>query len=238
MKWTSRIYKFLIDILYPNRCSVCGCFIPYDKLICQKCLSELPFIEEPYCESCGKHICKCESGIIYDKCFSFVYYDGKGKDGILSLKLNNGVGFAEYFADFAKVALEQKGLLSEIDVITAVPATREKLKERGYNQAYEYAKYISRCCKIKASDKLLIKTDNALKQHELSSAQRRERSFKAYAMNDKAADINGRTILLCDDVITTGSTLNACAKLLKEAGAKRVICVVIANRKYTKENNE
>lgn len=237
MKWTSRIYKFFIDILYPNRCPVCDSFIGYDKLICEKCIKQLPYIEEEYCIKCGKHDCICgKHKIYYDKCLSFIYYEGKGKDGIMNLKLKCGINFAEYFAEKAVTDLDERGLLSQIDFITATPTTKGKLQERGYNQAFEFAKHISKLCDIKASENFLVKTDSELNQHELSSAERKSRSFKAYALSSKAPSLSGKTILLCDDVITTGSTLNACAKILKKAGAERVICVAIANTNHYSKN--
>lgn len=239
MKWTSRVYRFVMDIFYPNRCPVCSKFIEYDKLICESCQSELEYIDEEYCERCGKHECICDkTKIYYDKCFSFVYYMDKAKDGIMNLKLSCGLGFAEYFADYAVETLEQHGLLSQLDIITATPTTADKLNDRGYNQAFEFAKYISKLCGVKASDKILLKTDSELSQHELSSAERKRRAFKAYALSDNAPPLKGKTVLLCDDVITTGATLNACSKKLKKAGAERVICVAIANTRYSEENKE
>lgn len=233
MKWIYRAGRFLADIIHPNRCAVCGEFLPFDDCICTKCEKDLEYIEKGCCERCGHRICLCEKEeIYYDRCFAFVYYENSVKTAVLTLKSGYSVNLARYFADHACRYLADNGLLGEIDIITAVPITKDKRRETGYNHAYMYAKMIHRLCDIPSSDRLLVKKDTDLVQHELSAKERKEKAFGAFEFCGSVSEVIGKTVLLCDDIITTGSTMNACAKALKDAGAKRVICAAIASTAY------
>ena len=229
MKWIYKVEAFLLDIFFPNKCPVCDKDIGYDELICRECEKELEFVGDNYCPRCGKTECICQKEeIYYDRCFSFIYYKDAGKNGVLALKERHGTGFAEYFAIKAVEYLKENELSNKIDVITSVPVTKRKMRETGYNHAHIYAKMIHRHSGIPVNGKLLIKTDKTLVQHELSAAERKQRASKAFRFIGDECLVRGKTVLLCDDIITTGSTLNYCAKVLKQAGAENVICCTIA----------
>lgn len=232
------ISSFLIDLVFPNRCPVCNGFLAYNELICGSCIESLPYITKPYCEKCGKHECVCKKqNVHYDSCFSFVYYAGRVRNAVMNLKLNGGLHFAEYFARKAATLLEEKGIKDAIDIVTFVPMTRKKQGERGYNQAYEFAKYVSENAHLPKPVPLLEKTDNTLVQHSLSAKDRKSRAEKAYALRSGTPDLSGKTVLLCDDVITTGSTLNSCSRVLKDNGVRKVVCLAIANTRHQKSEN-
>lgn len=235
MKWTYKAKRFLLDLAFPNSCPICNEFIEYDKFICEKCIEKLPIVKTNKCNRCNNAECTC-TDLYYDKCFSFVYYEDSGKKGLLSFKLEGIFNFAEYISFKAIDKLSEQGLLSKIDIITCVPMSAKKERVRGYNQAYDFAKMISRLSKLPLHGKLLVKEKSKIIQHELSAEQRRIKAYEAFALKAKPSCIQGKTILLCDDVVTTGSTLDACAKLLKEAGAKAVYCITIATTRFTDKN--
>ncbi len=235
MKWTYKVKKFLLDIILPNTCPICNDFIGYDEYICEKCLSNLPLVEENICNRCKRKECIC-TDLFYDNCISFVYYEDSVKDGLLSFKLKGLFNFAEYFAQKAVEMLKENGILDEIDLITNVPMTAQKEYERGYDQAFEFAKMISMFSGLPLDGMVLVKEKGNVVQHELSSKERKEKAYEAFELNIHPKHIKGKTILLCDDVVTTGSTLDACAKLLKEAGVKKVYCVTIATTRFV--NND
>lgn len=222
------ISKYLLDIIFPNRCPICNNFIKWDKLCCEKCIAEIPFVNESICMECGKPNCICNKEKFYDKCIVACFYEKEIPMGIVNFKINNGINFGEYFADYLSEKIKESDLSRAIDLITCVPMTKIKVNERGYNQAKEIAEYISKNLNKKLSNKLIIKNDDKLIQHKLNSAEREKSVIGAYYPHRNAISLKGKTILLCDDVITTGSTLNEVAKQLKKLGAETVICAVIA----------
>ncbi|MGN0594996.1 MAG: ComF family protein [Hominimerdicola sp.] len=222
------VCKFLLDIIYPNRCPVCHKVIKWNELICHKCEESLPFIDIDLCEKCGKDVCLDHVLLNFDCVYTVIRYEGSGRDGVINLKSKNGLNFAEYFAEKLYEVLLDREVADKIDVITAVPMFKRKKQERGYNQAEILADFLSERLNKPTDYRLLKRHDTEFAQHELSQSQREEFAEKSYYINEKHKDINGKTILLCDDVYTTGATMNKCSALLKEMGAKKVICVAIA----------
>ncbi len=225
MRWTFKLWLFVADLLHPNRCPVCKEFLPYDQTLCEKCLSGLVLIGDSICPRCGKKDCICER-ICYDACLTFIEYEGTGKRGILAMKKPEGASFARHFAAVAAGRLDALGFISDTDIVTAVPTDKQKLRETGYNHAKVFAKYICSETGLNFNGRLLVKNRKALSQHSLNAADRAANAEKAYSFGK--GDVSGKTVLLCDDVITTAATLNSCTKALKEHGAKRVICCTIA----------
>ena len=229
-------YKYIIDLIFPNRCPCCGKFIKYDELICKDCIDELPVMDKYICDKCGKPECICYKKLWYDRCFVTSYYEGKMRDGIINLKYKSGINLAEYFCPKLVRQIKKAGLTSKIDIVTGVPMTKGSLAVRQYNQANEIANIISQLINKPCSNKILKKKYNNVSQHTLSSKDRQKATIGLYSLA-KGADVKGKTILLCDDVITTASTLNECAKVLKKAGAKCVICVALATTSIKRSEN-
>lgn len=225
MRWTYRLWLFVVDLIHPNRCPICKEFLAFDKTLCEKCGSGLVWVGDRVCPRCGKKECICER-ICYDACLTFIEYEGIGKRGILAMKKPEGASFARHFAAVAAKQLDKLGFTADTDIVTAVPTDKQKLRETGYNHAAVFAKYICSETGLHFSGKLLVKNRNALSQHRLNAADRAANAEKAYSFGK--GDVLGKTVLLCDDVITTAATLNACTKALKERGANRVICCTIA----------
>lgn len=231
-----KCYKYLIDLIFPNRCPCCGNFIKYDELICSQCIDELPIMDKYICEKCGKPECICYKNLWYDRCYVAGFYEGKMRKGIINLKYKNGINLAEYLCPMLVNKLNEARLLSKIDIITCVPMTKDSIAVRQYNQANEIASIISQLTHIHSSNKVLKKNYNNVSQHTLSSKDRQKAVFGLYSL-DRKVNVKGKTILLCDDVITTGSTLNECAKVLKENGAECVICITLSTTNIKKIQN-
>lgn len=234
----SKCYKYIIDIIFPNRCPCCDKFIKYDELICKECLDELSYIDEYICEKCGKPECICYKNLWYDRCYVASLYEGKTRQGILNLKYKSGINLVEYFCPIIVKKINDANLTSQIDIVTGVPMTKKSLAIRQYNQADEIASVVAQLIKKPCSKKVLKKNYNIISQHSLSSEERKKAIVGLYSFTNKV-DVKGKTILLCDDVITTGSTLNECAKVLKQAGCKNVVCIALATTSLNKktENN-
>ncbi len=220
-----RLADFAADFFFPNRCPCCDKFIPYDELICKECSGGIVYGD--FCRICGHSPCQCkEQKNIYDGCAVLIEYRGAGRDGILALKYYKGLNAAKYLVPKLYGILEENGFLAA-DIITAAPMTGARRNVTGYNHAEYIAKLISKRSGIPADFSLIGKRKNAGAQHFKSGRERAEAAKNAYKKG-KRGDLSGKTVLLCDDIITTGSTLNACSKILKESGAEKVYCAVLA----------
>lgn len=222
-----RLYRFLVDIILPNRCPCCDKFIKWDKFICNDCTKKIVYADEKVCSKCGKAECICNKGVYYDGCITLTYYEGVVKEGIHRLKYSRGMNFAYFFDDEIVRKLYERGYSQIADIITCVPMTKSSKAERGYNQSEEIAKIIANKINVPVIPYLLRKQFNNVSQHSLSEKERYEAVKDLFVINKKY-DIKDKTIILCDDVLTTGSTLNECSRILKEHGAKAIYCVALA----------
>ena len=224
----NKLSKFILDIFFPNRCPFCDCFIKWNKLACDRCIDEISYIDDKVCGHCGKVPCICDIELFYEKCYAACYYEGIVKNGIINLKIKNAINTAEIFADILSVKILSDGI--KYDFILPVPMSKKKKSIRGYNQAEEIAKCIFSRTKIPVSNDFLYKNDSEIEQHTLSAEERAKNVKNEFGIK-KNTNLKGKTIILCDDVITTGSTLNECARLVKNLGAKAVILAVGATTK-------
>ncbi|MCM1579322.1 MAG: hypothetical protein NC078_11035, partial [Ruminococcus sp.] len=164
----------------------------------------------------------------YDLCVPAAYYSGGVKLSVYKLKFRSDTTAAELYGRIIARRLEIMGVLPGIDLAVPVPMAKANRRVRGYNQAELLAKVIIRGTGIPLCNNIIIRKNVRRSQHDLSAEERRTAVFTQYfALDTDIAE--GRTVLLVDDVLTTGSTLNYCAGLLKERlGAKKVICAVAA----------
>ncbi|HNY36091.1 MAG TPA: ComF family protein [Candidatus Pacearchaeota archaeon] len=214
--------KAIWDIIFPKKCISCG---REGQYLCEDCLSLIsinPF-EYCLCEKMEKRN-KCENckNKNLDKIMSATSFDNKiVKDAIHKLKYG-------YIKDLSiplafLILSHLKTIDCQIDnsfVIIPVPMHIKKKRKRGFNQSEEIAKLISESTRIKLSTSL-IKTKETKPQMELNKSQRIENIKNCFAITNKK-EIENKTILLLDDVYTTGTTMNECAKVLKENGVKEV----------------
>lgn len=204
-----KILTVLLDVLFPRRCIFCGELMEEQGLACRSCEQQLPFREDPLCGEVMEPL---------DRLYCALVYDDPVPQGMANFKFH---GKSRLSAYFAQQMLERMGgrLNGErIDLIVAVPMQRSKLRKRGYNQAKLLAEQLSRELEIPCSS-CLKKVRRSQTQHTLSGRERRHAQKGSYGC--KA--LNGETVLLVDDICTTGSTMKECARTLKAAGASRVI---------------
>ncbi len=160
-----------------------------------------------------------------DGCIWLYRYDEPAKGGIMTLK--NGVG--KKFAIYSAQSIADK--LGELDfspdLITAVPMLKIKAWARGWNQAELIARKLGKAAGIKCDFSILKQHFSRQHQHSLNAKERAEFVGDLYSLRRKHTDVKGKNILICDDVITTGSTISKCAELLRSIGADHVAAVSI-----------
>ena len=206
-------------LLYPRTCVVCRELITTNENICENCV---PFIfpTSNGCRGCGQKKCQCDlKDHIYDKCLAAYVYDGKLKDAYCRCKFRGERSRYKFYADeLAKVFGEELSAL-DYDFVTVVPGSHSKKQNGGYN----FAELIAR----KFAHNIHLPFMNVLKkvrkldvQHNLSIKDRRQNVRGAYRVKGKyISDVNGKKVLLVDDIRTSGATLDECTRELKFAGA-------------------
>lgn len=235
-------WNILINFILPPRCIKCGKILSEHNGLCHDCFSKIQFISAPYCACCGRPFFN-ESGLTFGKkqlcgqCLqqkkhlfvmqrsSFIY-DDESKNLILDFKFKDKTVYAETLAGMLFTAghdiWRQKP-----DVIIPVPIHALRLLHRRYNQSALLAKNLSLKTNIPVDYLSLVRRQNTIPQVKLSGEARRRNLKKAFCV-DNPKNIKGKNIVLIDDVETTGSTLNECAKVLKQAGANKIYALTLA----------
>lgn len=212
----NKAINFVLDLFFPSRCPICRNFIRYDELICEKCIKKLKkYIPENY------DILIKINDMFFDKILAGFYYENEVRNGIYSLK-DGHKEFGYYLGNILSELILQDELISKSDYIIPVPMSEKNLRLRGYNQADIIAETISVKTGIKMMTDILYKNPSEV-QHSLNKTQRMK-NVSAYNIN--STDLSGMKIIICDDVCTTGSTINRCAELLKNMGAAKVYAAV------------
>ena len=220
-----RAYQLLweaLDWLYPPKCGGCGTL---GARWCIECTQKTIEIMPPICPICGNPNSKnepCERCLIspplYTSLRSYTVFSGSMREAIHRLKYQHDIGLGEVLARFM---IPRIGKLDwSIDIITSVPLGLVRFKERGYNQATLLARPIALFLKIPFSSQALSRTRETRTQVGLSVIERIENMTGAFKAKNEL--VQGKNILVVDDVATSGATLNACAKALLDSGASNV----------------
>lgn len=235
----------LLNLLYPRRCPICDdIVIPKGNLVCDSCKDILTPLREPLCYKCGRQILSsdreyCDTCLNYnfsfDKAFSLWPYNHTVKSSLSNFKYKGRREYANYYG--SKLCEHYSSLIKSlnIDVIIPVPVHRERLKDRGYNQAMLIASDLSKRLSIPLAGDYLIRSKNTVAQKNLDPIERRKNLREAFSINKPSTYYSSyiRSVLLIDDIYTTGSTANACAAVLKESGAKNVYVLCMASVRAT-----
>ena len=219
------------------RCNVCDKENFNGDYFCNECLNSLPIIKEYKCEHCGRltaystNYCdSCiEKNINFDKARSLFSYEEPIDTLIQNLKYNSKLYLAEIFADlFVESFLTN---FPDTDYITFVPSTKKTIKERGYNQSEILADKLSEKTGIKVLS-TAKKVKDTERQATLNAEERRKNLQGVFKIND--VDIKGKNLLIVDDVLTTGTTVDVFAKLLKKKKVCKVYVLTVASVSKTK----
>jgi len=229
----------LIDLIFPPLCMACRVQVSDPGAFCPKCWQEIQFLDGPMCDCCGLPFeldpgsdSRCAACLAsppaYDNARAVMRYDEKSRGPILALKHADRLDLAPAFARWLERS--GSGLLTQCDVILPVPLHPLRLWTRRYNQSAEVARALGRLSGKPIHFAALKRSRHTPSQGVMPSATARRRNMQGafhVSARHKSA-IAGRNTLLVDDVLTTGATVNACARALKRAGAAKVFVLVLA----------
>lgn len=198
---------------------------------CPDCQARVPRIHKPFCEKCGiptkgADLCeKCRANPpAYRMMRSWAVFDSPIQNGLHTMKYRRNIGLGEAIA--MQMADFVHSLHWELDVLIPVPLGKKRLKERGYNQVALVARPLAYQIGIRYEPDALWKTRETRSQVGLTISQRNENVQNAYQADSTV--VKDKSVLIMDDVATTGSTISACTATLRSAGAQEVYVLTIA----------
>lgn len=240
------ILNQFIDLIYPPKCPICENFLMEMGAnsewagfpICMSCLDKFSEVSHPCCSVCGRpfeswveddHPCEMclRKWPFYSKVIVPYLYEGTLMSAIHQFKYGGKSHLAKslgpFLATFAGEQLKGKeGLL-----VIPVPLHPRRLRERGFNQSLLLARHVASHLNVDLDFLSLRRIRYTQPQTGLKKDERRKNVKKAFGLLDPKV-VKGRTVVLVDDVTTTGNTLNECARILKRAGAEDIYCAVLA----------
>lgn len=229
------VYNQALDLIFPQRCVTCG---KLGSVWCSDCSSQAYVIKEPYCRHCGtpgvtlNECIHCNTWQYnFDEARAWGKYSGTLRGAILSLKHRYNIQLGHELARFmAGVFPTQKW---KVDLVVPIPLAPHRLAERGYNQAELLTKPFASLSRLTFAAKILHRSHETVKQFELDARQRWDNLLGAFQVDSH--DLSGANILLVDDIMTTGATLNAAAVVLKSAGCSKVFALTLAKTLFNEE---
>ncbi len=237
-RWLKRGADGVLGLLLPRRCLSCGATVESDGALCVECWSNVRFLAPPACACCffpfeydmgPEALCAACAARhpAYDRARAAFAYDESSRGPVLAFKHGDRLDAAPAFA---RLVIQAAGpLLAGNPLIVPVPLHRSRLMARRYNQAAELARAIGAQTDLPVSTDLLVRRRRTPSQGRFGPVQRRRNVRGAFGVRGRReGEVRGRTVLLIDDVLTTGATVEACARPLLRAGANAVDVLTLA----------
>lgn len=212
------ILSNILDLFFPPKCIFCGKFLKKDSdCLCPACAEALPFTK-------GAEV--SHKGDFYDVCVSPLIYKGDVRKSILRFKFKGAAAYAECYGRLLADCIKEN-LAGKFNMITWVPLSTKRARDRGYDQAMLLA--LSAALELDdVAVETLAKNTNIQAQSSITDREMRRANVSGvYELKDREL-IEGKRILLIDDIVTTGSTLSECARTLLMGGAESVVCATLA----------
>ncbi len=222
-----RAVRQLLNVLWPNRCPGCDCFLTANEMVCPACAEDMLLDHDACCHVCGKVACRCkEARFAYDRAVVSFAYAGATIPAVYRLKDSQNTNFAHFAAEILAERVKISPIYGVPDCVMSVPMHPSRRRKRGYDQAALIAKDMAERLDLPYRDDVLYRDRPGAVQHLLKNAAERAANVLSFGIRDVPLD--GLRVLLVDDVLTTGSTLNRCASLLKQNGAVWVVAAAAA----------
>ena len=229
----------LLDLIYPPHCALCEERLATEERggVCLRCFSQIPKNSPPFCPSCGRQYAGSKSaprcGMCEGKHFPFdrlwfvAPYEGALREMLHALKYGGRRPLANSLAQLLLTFAKKEFHPFAFEDVLPVPLERRKERERGFNQSALLAKALAEALTIPFSSGNLIRVRATVPQASLPREKRFENVRGAFRVRNPSL-YAGKSLLLVDDIVTTGATLSACGEALRTAGAKEISIVALA----------
>lgn len=225
----------ITELLFPRRCPVCDDIVrPWGALCCPVCKKKLRYLGANYCMKCGKGLSVQEVEYCSDcKKYPHAFLRGRSlyqyesvAGAIFRFKYHGRQEYADFWAEELYRYLGRDILAMQADALVPVPLHKSRLLERGYNQAELLAQALSKRIEVPCRTNLVFRCKKTLPQKQLNYAERQNNLKNSFKLS--ANDVKLNTVLIIDDIYTTGSTVDALAKVFLEHGTEKVCVVTLA----------
>ncbi|AQS60318.1 ComF family protein [Desulforamulus ferrireducens] len=235
------LLEALVKLFFPTHpgCQLCSGPKGDSELICPSCRGGLvAWAQQPQCLICGRPLGDRQQQLCpacrrqpppFDLARAVGPYAGGLRQGIHLLKYKGRKSLAPLLASLMVEIIQQQPPLGQVEAVVPVPLSRQRQWERGYNQAELLAEEVARVLQLPLLKDVLIKHKETPPQTGLSREERIQNLQDAFLVKAPASAILGKNLLLLDDVFTTGSTVSAVARTLKDAGAGKIFVITLAN---------
>ena len=228
-KFLESIKNTALWMFFTKHCKYCNTLVTKDKDLCEECSEHLPRIKGERCTFCGANKTRCgckKRKMKFDGITSPFYYENGIREALQLLKFSNKTHIADTLAEDIAICIKKDFSNIKFDFVCFVPFSKAQKIERSYNQSELLAERISEKTGIPV-EKALVKLFDAKTQHDMTNQLRKGNVFGVYDVR-KGIDVKGKNILVIDDIMTTGETLNNCEVILKIRGAESVYCATAA----------
>ena len=230
-------FNRFMEFLFPlnHTCNLCGREIFSGDYFCDECESQMVRNDKTICNHCGRRTFNNEEYCVscsgretyFDKARSLFVYAGALKPLIAKFKYHDKKYLAQIFAKQLSF-LYYKNFFN-CDLVLFVPMTEERMQERGYNQAQVLAKEFCKLTKLELCEDCLVKDKETKRQATTESVKERRLNLKGSFKVENKQKIKGKSLILIDDVMTTGATVETICEQLKKAGADKIFVLTIAS---------
>ncbi|MCM1043980.1 MAG: ComF family protein [Candidatus Gastranaerophilales bacterium] len=226
--------KIILQLLFPLRCPVCDRIAPYGEKICLSCMERLKPITPPWCMKCGKKL--REDGELCGDCRKRTHLFVRGRalyeyesvaPSIYRMKYGNRREYAAFFGE--ETARYLGDFIQKIrpDALIPIPLHKKRIRKRGYNQAALLAREIGDRTGVPVYEDLLIRVKNTVPLKRQNPEERQNNLKKAFIIAQN--DVKLKTIILIDDIYTTGSTMDEAAATWRTAGVENIYFIALSS---------
>jgi ComF family protein len=237
----SRTFRLLFDLIFPPLCPICKTLLDdkeKDLTLCPNCRKAIRSVHPPYCPRCGLPVpSDDEAGNLCGPCLkekrhfevhrTSGFYEGTLKEAIHRFKYSGVFPLVRVLGDLLQPTLQTLSRDYPVDLMIPVPLHIRRLRERGFNQTLLLVRELSKRTGIPYEQRALKKIKDTPDQIALKKRERKKNLTGAFQVKNQEA-IQGKAIVLVDDVYTTGATVNECSRTLLRAGAERVAVLTVA----------
>ncbi len=245
MKYLIRLKELVLDLLFPPLCLHCQTHISKqekDAWLCHTCENHILIYTTIFCSVCGarlpenKKVCHKSSSYLLA---AATKYDGPIRSVIRQFKYYGWPSLSKKIGKYLEKYIKTSGFSAKNYIVVPIPLHAQKLKERGFNQAELLSVEIAKLLGLKINKEALMRTKKTSAQAELKDyaqdryyiVEKRKNNIAEAFRVENADQIAGKNLILVDDVFTSGATMNEAVRVLRSAGAKKIVAFVIAKTK-------